>query len=194
MGKSSNTKRNKRSHSRKNSNAEGNISIFESGDTAYIAHQHSKSTTYDSTIHGRGLPQFMQNLGVDPPTFYKQLSKFIKILPSKSKSHIWKHSVTQKINDDVDDDDSNTKTQIILDETENVQQIKRILCDAIIVYCKYKDPDKPKENKKSVYPHIHDITTYIYNNFAPLKRDEFENTKKYFPAMIDHYAKCIKST
>merc|ERR1712228_883951 len=123
-----------------------------------------------------GLPQFMQNLGVDPPTFYKQLSKFIKILPSKSKSHIWKHSVTQKINDNDGDDDSNTKTQILL--------------DAIIVYCKYKDPDKPKENKKSVYPRIHDITTYIYNNFAPLKRDEFENTKKYFPAMIDHYAKC----
>lgn len=51
----------------------------------------------------------------------------------------------------------------------------------------FKAPDKPKENKKRLYPHINDITKYIYDNFAPLNRNEFENTKDYFPGMIDHY-------
>lgn len=88
-----------------------------------------------SIYSGRGLPNFMQNLGVDAPKFYRQLSKFIKILPSKSKSRIWKHCATVKTNDD-SDGIAGDGADIILEETTNVQQIKRIICDAIIVYCK----------------------------------------------------------
>ena len=59
--------------------------------------------------------------------FYLKLSKFVRVLPPKSKAHIWEHSVTVKLGE-------GKKT--VLNQTNNSQQIKSIISDSIIVYCK----------------------------------------------------------
>eukprot|EP01083_Nonionella_stella_P210519 762067_1 len=145
------------------------MSIVNTGDTQQLFNHQIYNA---NSIKPHWMAQYTQS------KFYLKLSKFIKVLPTKSRQHIWEHSVTIKRN-------GGKKT--VLNETRDSKQITRLLSDAVIVYCKYLDRDKPKLQRKEVDPHLQQITMYIYNKFKPLQRDRFENEKDYFSYMIQDF-------
>ena len=54
----------------------------------------------------------------------EDLAEFVRTLPSKSKQHIWEHSVTKRTRDG----------RKVCRMTESKRQISRLLCDWVIVY------------------------------------------------------------
>eukprot|EP01084_Bolivina_argentea_P273006 464962_1 len=114
-----------------------------------------------------------------PSKFYVRVSKFVKLLPQKSKTHIWEHNVKTKLPDG---------TKKVLKQTTEIKQIKGLISDAIIVYCKYLDRHKPGLKRKEVEPYIENMTQYIYDTYKVLERDKFVNERTYFSDIIQ---KCI---
>eukprot|EP01084_Bolivina_argentea_P273005 464961_1 len=114
-----------------------------------------------------------------PSTFYVALSKFVKVLPQQSRTHIWEHNVKTKLPDG---------TKNVLKQTTEIKQIKGLISDAIIVYCKYLDRHKPGLKRKEVEPYIENMTQYIYDTYKVLERDKFVNERTYFSDIIQ---KCI---
>eukprot|EP01084_Bolivina_argentea_P273009 464967_1 len=115
-----------------------------------------------------------------PSTFYRTLSKFVKVLPQQSRTHIWEHCVSIKLPDG---------KKKVLKQTTNSKQIKRLIRDSIIVYCKYLDRSSPKLKNKEVEPYIEHMAQYIYDTYKLLEQDKFVTDKEYFSSIIQ---KCIE--
>ena len=113
---------------------------------------------------------------------FELVARFLRTVPPASRliCSIWKHCVKTKMDDG--------KSQV-LDRTESVEHITRLLCDCVMVYIKdpgmnYQyDPGWPKNVKWFVLP----AAAFMFDKYHPLQRSEFENGKTYFAEMLQDY-------
>jgi len=139
------------------------------GETQYIDDEENP------TMHPTPQSFNLENMG---DSLFEDLARFLRTLPPKSKQHIWEHGVKIKTPDG--------KKQVC-DSTRDKDQINRLLCDCVIVYVKYLDRNRAPLSTKKVRPHVEQVATHIFGKYHPLQRDQFENDKTYFAAMLEDY-------
>ena len=112
-------------------------------------------------------------------SLFKELARFLRVLPPKSKQHIWEHAVKIKTSDG--------KKQIC-DSTRHEGHIDRLLCGCVIVYVRYLDRNRAPLKIKEVRPHIQHVSIFIlHGRHYPMQRSKFENDRNYFPAILEDY-------
>eukprot|EP01083_Nonionella_stella_P120133 359685_1 len=118
--------------------------------------------------------EYLENVG---NLLFKDLSRFLRTLPSLSKTHIWRHSVCHKVDG----------KKRILEETTKERHVERLICTCVIVFIKYLDRQRQGLGTRRVQAFVKEVVSYIYNTYDPLQRDEFENDKKYLAEMLTDY-------
>ena len=111
-------------------------------------------------------------------SLFEDLAKFMRILPPKSRSHIWEHAVKIKTSDG---------QKMVCDNTRDKGHVVKLLCDCVIVYVRYLERDTAPLPTKKAKPHVQSIAEFIHGRYHPLSRNQFQNDRTYFSAMLEDY-------
>lgn len=108
---------------------------------------------------------------------------FFETLPSLSKQHIWSHAVKSR--------DLNGERKV-WDETQNIRNIERLMCDCTIVYIKYLDRSNATLVTHDIRPYFMDISQYMFDNNHPINQQKFVEEKGYFSSLLKEYAEVLR--
>mmetsp|Transcript_47305 Transcript_47305/g.78500 ORF Transcript_47305/g.78500 Transcript_47305/m.78500 type:complete len:239 (-) Transcript_47305:78-794(-) len=127
---------------------------------------------------GQCVPTWFNQQYPDQSQLYLELCAFIRTLPSKSRTHIWSHSVKLK---------SKPKGHEVFAQTGTQQHILALIADCLIVFIKYRHQQKKPLKPKATQRYVTYVAMYIYNKYHPLQQEKFETDKNYLADMIEEY-------